>query len=148
MSGVEGKVVAITGASSGIGAVTATLLAEHGAKVVLGARRIDRLEGLVRGITEAGGEAVCAAVDVRQRADSELLVASALEKFGRLDVFVANAGVGVMSPLDALWVDEWVDTIDINVKGILHGIAAALPVFRKQGNGHFVHMLSTSGPRV
>ena len=145
MTGIEGKVVAITGASSGIGEATALLLSGRGAKLVLGARRLDRLEALAARIAAAGGEAAFARTDVRRRDDLAALVNLALERFGKLDVLVSKAGIGPISPLDDLRVDEWEDMIDINIKGVLYGIAAALPVFRKQGFGHFVNTASTAG---
>ena len=145
MSGTEGKVVAITGASSGIGEATALLLAEGGAKLVLGARRSDRLEALANRIAGVGGEAVYARTDVKQRADLTGLVKLACERYGKLDVLVNNAGIGPVSPLDDLRVEDWEEMIDINIKGVLYGIAAALPVFRKQGFGHFVNTASTAG---
>lgn len=148
MSGIEGKVVAITGAGSGIGEATALLLASRGAKVVLGARRPERLEALAARIEEAGGEAAWARTDVKRRADLTDLVALARERFGKLDVLVSNAGVGPISPLDDLRVEEWEEMIDVNLKGVLYGIAAALPVFREQGFGHFVNTVSTAGLRV
>jgi len=148
MSGTDGKVVALTGASSGIGAATALLLAQRGARMVLAARRTDRLEALAARITSAGGEAVFAPADVRQRQALTDLVALALDRYGRLDVLISNAGIGPVAPLDDLRVEEWEDMIDINVKGVLYGIAAALPVFRAQGAGHFVHTLSTAGLRI
>ena len=148
MSGVEDKVVAIVGASSGIGEATAVLLAGLGAKLVLGARRADRLEALVGRITAAGGEAVFAPTDVRQRGDLAHLVKLACDRFGRLDVLVNNAGIGPIAPLDELRVHEWDDMIDINLKGVLNGIAAALPVFRRQGFGHFINTASTAGHKT
>ncbi|GAA2143018.1 SDR family oxidoreductase [Kitasatospora kazusensis] len=148
MSGVEGKVVAITGASSGIGEATALLLAERGARVVLGARRAERLRDLAARIEERGGQAAWAVTDVTRRADLAALVALARERFGRLDVLVANAGIGPVSPLDDLRVEDWEAMVDVNLKGVLYGIAAALPVFRAQGGGHFVHVVSTAGLRV
>ena len=144
MSGIEGKVVAITGASSGIGAATARLLAQGGAKLVLGARREDRLAELAGELGDQRHDVAYTVVDVRRREDLVALVALARERFGRLDVLVGNAGVGPVSPLDELRLDDWDAMIDINVKGILHGIAAALPVFRAQGHGQFVHTLSTA----
>jgi NADP-dependent 3-hydroxy acid dehydrogenase YdfG len=132
-SGIEGKVVAITGASSGIGEATALLLAERGAKVVLGARGAERLEALVGRIADAGGEVAYAPTDVSRRDDLTRLVALARERYGRLDVLISNAGVMPISPLDDLRVDDWEAMIDINLKGVLYGIAAALPVFRQHG---------------
>ena len=145
MSGTEGKVVVITGASSGIGEATALLLAERGAKVVLGARGSDRLKALADRIAKAGGEAAYAPTDVKRRADLSSLVGLAGERYGKLDVLVNNAGIGPISPLDDLRVEDWEEMIDINIKGVLYGIAAALPVFRKQGFGHFVNTASTAG---
>ncbi len=144
MSGIEDKVVAITGASSGMGEATALLLAERGAKVVLGARRSDRLEALAARIAHGGGEATYARTDVRRRDDLSALVALACERYGKLDVLVNNAGVMPISPLDDLRVEEWEEMIDINIKGVLYGIAAALPVFRTQGFGHIVNIASTA----
>jgi len=145
MSGIEGKVVAITGASSGIGEATALLLAERGAKVVIGARGSERLKALADRIVSAGGDVAYARTDVKRREDLSNLVKLACERYGKLDVLVNNAGIGPISPLDDLRVDEWDDMIDINIKGVLNGIAAALPVFRKQGFGHFVNTASTAG---
>jgi NADP-dependent 3-hydroxy acid dehydrogenase YdfG len=142
------KVVAITGASSGIGEATAVMLAERGAKVVLGARGSDRLDALAARIVEAGGEACCAPTDVTSRADVEALVELACERYGKLDVLVNNAGVMPISPLDDLRVDDWEQMVDVNVKGVLYGIAAALPVFRRQGFGHIVNTASTAATRI
>ncbi|MFF2810116.1 SDR family oxidoreductase [Streptomyces sp. NPDC058000] len=148
MSGIEGKVVAITGASSGIGEATALLLAERGARVVLGARRPERLAALAARIEEAGGQAAWSRTDVTRRADLSDLVTLACDRYGKLDVLVSNAGVGLISPLDDLRVEDWEEMIDVNVKGVLYGIAAALPVFRAQGFGHFVNTVSTAGLRI
>ncbi|MGW2397357.1 SDR family oxidoreductase [Kitasatospora sp. NPDC001664] len=146
--GIRGKTIAITGASSGIGEATALLLAERGARLVLGARRTDRLRDLAARIADLGGEAVWAATDVTRHADLAALVTLARDRFGRLDVLVANAGIGPVSPLDDLRVEDWDAMVDVNFKGVLHGIAAALPVFRAQGGGQFVHVVSTAGLKV
>ena len=148
MSGIKDKVVAITGASSGIGEATALLLAGRGAKVVLGARRSDRLETLAARITKAGGEAAYASTDVKRREDLSNLVGLACERYGKLDVLISNAGIGPISLLDDLRVEDWEEMIDVNIKGVLYGIAAALPVFRKQGFGHFVNTISTAGLKI
>jgi len=148
MTGIEGKVVAITGASSGIGEATALLLADRGAKLVLGARRSDRLQALVDRIAAATGEAACLSVDVKRRDDLARFVTLACERFGKLDVLVSNAGIGPISRLDDLRVEDWEEMIDVNLKGFLYGIAAALPVFRQQGFGHFVNVISTAGLKI
>lgn len=145
---IENKVVVITGASSGIGEAAALLLAERGAKVVLGARGAERLAALAARIVNNGGEAVYASTDVRQREDLSRLVALACERYGKIDVLVSNAGVMPISPLDDLRVEDWEDMIDVNLKGVLYGIAAALPVFREQGFGHFVNTASTAGHKT
>jgi NADP-dependent 3-hydroxy acid dehydrogenase YdfG len=145
---IKGKVIAITGASSGIGEATALMLAERGAKVVLGARRTEMLAALAARIVAAGGEAAYLAIDVKRRDDLLRLVKLARDRFGKLDVLINNAGVGPISLMDELRVDDWDDMIDINVKGVLYGIAAALPVFREQGFGHFVNVASTAGHRI
>lgn len=148
MSGINGKAVAITGASSGIGEATALLLAGRGAKLVLGARRSDLLEALVDRIVGAGGEAIHARTDVTRRDDLTNLVKVGCARFGKLDVLINNAGIGPISPLDDLRVEDWEEMIDVNFKGVLYGIAAALPVFRQQGFGHFVNIISTAGLKV
>src|SRR5213595_3634055 len=148
MSGTEGKVVVITGASSGIGEATALLLAKREAKVVLGARRSDRLEALAACIADAGGEVAYARTDVRRRDDLSNLVKLACERYGKLDVLVNNAGVMPISPLYDLRVEDWEEMIDVNIKGVLYGIAAALPVFRTQGFGHFVNIASVAGHKT
>ena len=148
MTGIEGKVVVITGASSGIGAATALLLAERGSKVVLGARGSDRLQALADRIAASGGEAAYTYTDVKRREDLSNLVGLAIERYGKLDVLVNNAGVAPISLLDELRVEDWEEMIDINLKGVLYGIAAALPIFRRQGFGHFVNVISTAGIQI
>jgi NADP-dependent 3-hydroxy acid dehydrogenase YdfG len=148
VSELSGKVVAITGASSGIGEATARHLVMQGAKVVLGARREDRLRVLAAELVKAGGEAESSALDVTQRQDVAAFVKRALDRFGRLDVLVSNAGLMPLSLFDELKVDEWDRMIDVNIRGVLYGIAAALPVFRSAGSGHFVNVSSISGFQV
>jgi len=145
---IEDKVVVITGASSGIGEATAIMLAERGAKVVLGARGVNRLEALARRIEATGGEVTYAQTDVRRREDLTSLVKLALDRYDQLDVLISNAGIMPVSPLDDLRVEDWENMIDINIKGVLYGIAAALPAFRKQGFGHFVNTASTAGHKT
>lgn len=147
-STIEQKVVVITGASSGIGEATARALAQQGAKVVLGARRTDRLEILAADIRAQGGIAEYRAVDVRQRAQVQALIDFAQEKFGRVDVIINNAGVMPLSVLEELKVDEWERMIDVNVKGVLYGIAAGLPLMKRQGFGHFINISSIGGHTV
>ncbi|MRV75840.1 SDR family NAD(P)-dependent oxidoreductase [Duganella sp. FT92W] len=148
MSTIMDKVVVITGASSGIGEATALLLAERGAKVVLGARGERRLRDLSDRIGKAGGHCAWACTDVKRREDMSHLVHLACERYGQLDVLINNAGVGPISPFDELRVDDWDNTIDVNIKGVLYGIAAALPVFRSQGFGHFINTASTAAHRI
>lgn len=145
---LEGKVIAITGAGSGIGEATAILLAERGAKVVLGARGADRLKALADRIAEAGGDAAYAPTNVKRREDLSKLVGLAIERYGKLDVLVSNADVAPISLLDELRVEDWEEMIDVNLKGVLYGIAAALPIFREQGFGHFVNVISTAGLQI
>lgn len=148
MTGITGKVVVITGASSGIGAATALHLAQHGAAVILGARRPERLAALCARIEAAGGQACFQVTDVTRRADLAQLVQLALERHGKLDVLINNAGIAPISLLDELRVEDWEAMIDVNVKGVLYGIAAALPVFRRQGSGHIINTLSTAGLKI
>lgn len=148
MSGIKGKVIAITGASSGIGEAAAKLLAQRGAHVVVGARRTDRLEKLVSGIRAEGGSAEFRALDVTKQEDVEAFVNFANEKYGKVDVVINNTGVMPLSPLAALKVNEWNQMIDVNIRGVLHGIAAGLPVMKKQGFGQFINVSSIGGHAV
>ena len=142
MLNVQGKVILITGASSGIGEACARLLAHKGARVLLGARRSDRLEALVGEIREAGGTAEFLRLDVTSRANTQAFVDFAVERFGRVDVLINNAGVMPLSPLEALKVDEWDRMIDVNIRGVLHGIAAVLPLMQAQRSGQLVNIAS------
>ncbi|GAA3417368.1 SDR family oxidoreductase [Streptosporangium vulgare] len=142
------KIIAVTGASSGIGEATALRLAADGHHLLLGARRTDRLEQLTAKIISDGGSASFRRLDVTEAADVRTFVAAARERYGRLDVMVNNAGVMPLSPLAELKVDEWDRMIDVNVRGVLHGIAAALPVMREQGGGHFVNIASVGAYEV
>lgn len=145
---IAGTVVAVTGASSGIGEATARLLAARGARLVLGARRKDRLDRLAAELVAAGSHAVALSVDVTRRRDVETLVETATNEFGGLDVLVNNAGISKIGPLSDGDVDGWSAMIDVNLRGVLHGIAAATPVFRRQGHGHFVTTVSTAGLKI
>lgn len=148
MNGFEGKVIAITGASSGIGEATARALAAAGAHVVIGARRVDRLQRLADEIATSGGSVRARALDVTQRADVDVFARYAREAFGKLDVIVNNAGVMPLSPLEALKVEEWDRMVDVNIKGVLYGIAAALPLMQEQGYGQIINLSSIGGHRV
>lgn len=144
----EHKTVLITGASSGIGEATARKLAADGHRVFLGARRAERLEQLVAELVDAGCTAAFRRLDVTDLADVRSFVDAAVEQFGRVDVVVNNAGVMPLSPLGALKIDEWNRMLDVNVRGVLHGIAAALPVMESQGSGHFVNIASVGAYEV
>ena len=145
---IKGKVIAITGASSGIGEATAIVLAKKGAKVVLGARREERLADLTQRIKAAGGEAVYLVTDIKKQDDLIQLVHLAFATYGRLDVMINNAGIARLSRIDDLQVADWEEMIDVNIKGTLYGIAAALPIFKKQGFGHIINIISTSGIKI
>ena len=145
---VEGKVVLITGASSGIGEATARLLAEQGAQVVLGARRIERLNDLISQINAAGGVARAHRLDVTQREDVQAFADAAMAEFGRIDVLINNAGVMPLSPLAALKAQEWDWMIDVNIRGVLHGIAAVLPVMQAQNCGQIINIASIGAHAV
>ena len=145
---IAGKVVVITGASSGLGEATARMLSAQGAVVVLGARRVDRIEALAKELSDAGGKALALQTDVTRAADVQRLVDAAVEKFGRIDVLVNNAGLMPSSPLERLKIDDWDRMIDVNIKGVLYGIAAALPHMKAQKGGHIVNVSSVAGHKV
>jgi NADP-dependent 3-hydroxy acid dehydrogenase YdfG len=142
MLNVENKVIAITGASSGIGEATANLLAQNGAKVILGARRTEKLEKIVAEIHSQGGTAEFKAVDVTDRDDVKAFIHFAKDQFGHVDVIFNNAGVMPLSPMNALKVDEWNNMVNVNINGVLNGIAAGLPIMEAQGSGHFINTAS------
>jgi NADP-dependent 3-hydroxy acid dehydrogenase YdfG len=148
MSNIEGKVVVITGASSGLGEATARHLASQGASVFIGARRMDRLQTVVADIQRAGGQVAAKQVDVTKRREVDAFVQAAVAKFGRMDVLVNNAGLMALGPIDKALVDEWDRMVDINIKGVLYGIAAALPVFARQKGGHIINIASVAGHKV
>ncbi|MCI0359274.1 MAG: SDR family oxidoreductase [Planctomycetaceae bacterium] len=145
---ISGKVVVITGASSGLGAATARLLSKQGATVLLGARRADRIDALASELTSAGGKAISIATDVRDREQIKRLVDTAVKSFGRIDVMLNNAGVMPLAPLERLKTDEWDKMIDVNLKGVLNGIAAALPYMKEQKSGHFINVSSVYGHKL
>ena len=145
---IEGKVVVITGASSGLGAATARLLSAQGAIVVLGARRVDRIVALAGELVRGGGQALALQTDVTRREDVKRLVDGAVEKYGRIDVMINNAGLMPSSPLERLKIDDWDRMIDVNIKGVLYGIAAALPHMQARKSGHIVNVSSVAGHRV
>ncbi|AKP67582.1 SDR family oxidoreductase [Companilactobacillus ginsenosidimutans] len=142
---IKDKVVIITGASSGIGAATAVLLAKKGAKLVLGARREDKLQQLADKIKQDGGEAIYQVTDVVNPDDNESLVKIAKTTFGKVDVMFLNAGLMPNSPLSDLKTDEWNRMVDVNIKGVLNGIAAILPTFKEQKSGHVIATSSVAG---
>ncbi|WP_321827085.1 SDR family oxidoreductase [Maribacter dokdonensis] len=145
---IAGKVVVITGGSSGLGEATAHYLAEKGAKVVLGARRVEKLEKVASEIKKNGGAVEILRTDVTNADDVRALVKKAIDSFGKIDVMVNNAGIMPLAPLSALKVNEWDSMIDVNIKGVLYGIAAALPEFEKQKSGHFINLASVAGLKV
>lgn len=147
-NGISQKVILITGASSGLGESSARLLAAKGAKLVLVARRAERLEQLVNEIRAGGGDAVYQVADVSRAADLVAAVQLAVSQYGRLDVMVNNAGLMAIAPMSECRTDEWDRMIDINIKGVLYGIAAALPVFESQQSGHFINISSVAGVKV
>ncbi|NLS04175.1 SDR family oxidoreductase [Rhizobium sp. P32RR-XVIII] len=147
-NGINDKVVLITGGSSGIGAETARHLASKGAKVAVGARRKDKLDAVVQTITEAGGTARAYVLDVVNKDQAKSVVNAVLADFGRLDVLVNNAGIMPIRPMSEVNTEEWDAMIDVNIKGTLYGIAAALPIFLKQESGHIINLTSIAGIKV
>ena len=145
---IKNKVVIITGASSGLGEATALLLAKYGAKVVLAARRKERLEKLASQIISQGGEALVVVADVAVQSDVERIAEETLKRYDRIDVLINNAGIMPQATLDKLKVEEWDKMIDINVKGVLYGIAAVLPTMQQQHSGHIINLSSVAGLRV
>ena len=145
---IRGKVVVITGASSGLGEAAARLLSARGATVVLGARRSDRLQSLADELSGSGGKALAVATDVTHRNQVKRLVDTAAQKFGRIDVMINNAGIMPRAPLERLTIDDWDRTIDVNIKGVLYGIAAALPHMKKQKSGHMIFVSSVAGHKI
>jgi len=145
---IKGKVVVITGASSGLGEAAARHLSGLGATVVLGARRADRLKSLVEELTARGGKALAVSTDVADRAQAKKLVDAAVQTYGRIDVMLNNAGLMPQAPLERLQIDEWDRMIDVNIKGVLYGIAAALPHMKQQKAGHIINVSSVAGHKV
>lgn len=145
---IEGKVVVITGASSGNGEATARFLSAQGASVVLGARRVDRLQALTDELTGRGGKALAVTTDVTHCDQVHRLVDAGVQTFGRIDVMLNNAGLMPHSPLERLKIDDWNRMIDVNLKGVLYGIAAALPYMKQQKSGHFINVSSVAGHKV
>jgi NADP-dependent 3-hydroxy acid dehydrogenase YdfG len=148
IEGIAGKVVVITGASSGLGEATARLLASQGASVVLGARRVERIQALADELTAAGGKALAVETDVTDREQVQRLVGAAVQAYGRIDVMINNAGLMPQSLLERLQVDEWDRMIDVNIKGVLYGIAAALPHMQRQKGGQIINVSSVAGHKV
>ena len=146
--GIKGKIVVVTGASSGLGEATARLLSAQGARLVLGARRADRLHSLAKDLEAGGGKAFVLQTDVTRPEQVKALVDLAVQSYGRLDVMINNAGIMPQAPLEQLKIDEWDRMIDVNIKGVLYGIAAALPHMQRQKAGHFINVSSVAGHRV
>ncbi len=148
MNNIEGKVVVITGASSGLGEAAARMLSAEGATVVLGARRTDRIQSLADELTKNGGKAIAIPTDVTNAEQVKKLVDTAVETFGRIDVIINNAGLMPHSPLERLKIDDWNQMIDVNIRGVLHGIAAVLPHMTAQKSGHIINVSSVAGHKV
>ncbi len=145
---IEGKVVVITGASSGLGEATARLLSTRGASVVLGARRVNRIKSLADELTASGGKALAITTDVTHYDQVQRLVDAAVQKYGRIDVMINNAGLMPSSPLERLKIEDWNQMIDVNIKGVLYGIAATLPYMKRQKAGHIINVSSVAGHKV
>ena len=145
---IAGKVIVITGASSGLGEAAARYLSAHGASVVLGARRMERLRALEENLVGRGAHVVALETDVTDREQVKRLVERAVQNFGRVDVMINNAGLMPQSLLERLKIDEWDRMIDVNIKGVLYGIAAALPIMQQQKSGHFINVASVAGHKV
>ena len=145
---ISGKVIVITGASSGLGEAAAKHLAAEGASVVLGARRVDRIQALADGLTKSGGKAIALATDVTQYDQVKRLVDAAVHTYGRIDVMINNAGLMPHSPLERLKISEWNQMVDVNIKGVLYGIASALPYMKQQKSGHIINVSSVAGHKV
>ena len=148
MSEIQNKVVIITGASSGLGEATARRLANNGAKLMLAARREDRLKSIAADLENAGGTAQYKVTDVSDRAQVEALARATKQAYGRVDVLVNNAGLMPLSPLAALKVDEWDTMVDVNIKGVLYGVAAVMPIMKEQKSGHIINLSSVAGHQV
>lgn len=148
INNIDGKIVVITGASSGLGKATAKLLAAQGASVVLGARRFDLIRSLADELTDRGYKALALETDVTQCDQVKKLVDLAVQKFGRIDVMINNAGLMPNSPLERLKIDDWNQMIDVNIKGVLYGIAAALPYMKQQRAGHIINVSSVAGHKI
>jgi len=145
---IDGKVVVITGGSSGLGEATARMLPAEGARVVLGARRVDRIQSLAEELVRAGGTAVAVQTDVTRPDQVQRLVDTAVQTYGRIDVIINNAGLMPHSPLERRKIDDWNQMIDVNIKGVLYGIAAALPYMQQQKAGHIINVSSVAGHKV
>lgn len=145
---IEGKVVVITGASSGLGEAAARHLSMEGAAVVLGARRTDRIQSLAKELNDKGGRALAVTTDVTNYEQVKKLVDTAVQQFGRIDVIINNAGLMPQSPLERLKVNDWNQMIDVNIKGVLYGIAAVLPYMKQQKCGHIINVSSVAGHKI
>lgn len=148
MDNIAGKVIVITGASSGLGEAAARHLSAQGATLVLGGRREERIQALANDMTNQGSMALALATDVTDYQQVKALVDAAVQTYGRLDVLINNAGLMPHSPLERLKIDEWEQMVDVNIKGVLYGIAAALPPMKEQKSGHIINVSSVAGHQV